>query len=344
MIQFDVFLPFFGVVEDLNDPEKLGRVRVRCYGYHTENKAFIPSETLRWFSTVVSNSAGTSGVGQSPTGYVTGSTVFGYFLNRELQDGFVLGSITGKPTQSSMTDLGFNDPSGVYPIFVDESDVNRLSRNEHIDQTVVQKKKDGIRTDVETTSGSWNEPETPYNAEYPNNHVSESTSGHIHEVDDTPGSERLHEYHTSGTFKEIHPDGTQVLKIVRDHYTIIAGANYFCIDGDSTGFIGGNHDLVIKGDNKINIDKTSTVDVEGAAVLRAPIIQLGEDDAVEPSVLGDKLSNWINNELVPWLNAHTHIGNLGFPTSPASTAPTGPFNPGTAAPGNIVYSKVNKNQ
>ena len=34
----DGFIWFVGVVEDRADPQKLGRVRVRCLGYHTENK------------------------------------------------------------------------------------------------------------------------------------------------------------------------------------------------------------------------------------------------------------------------------------------------------------------
>ena len=32
------FVWFFGVVEDRNDPVQLGRVRVRCYGWHTDDK------------------------------------------------------------------------------------------------------------------------------------------------------------------------------------------------------------------------------------------------------------------------------------------------------------------
>ena len=39
---------FTGVVEDIQDPEQLGRVRVRCYGYHTENKVDLPTEALPW--------------------------------------------------------------------------------------------------------------------------------------------------------------------------------------------------------------------------------------------------------------------------------------------------------
>ena len=33
----DGFVWFTGVVENRNDPAKLGRVQVRCLGFHTEN-------------------------------------------------------------------------------------------------------------------------------------------------------------------------------------------------------------------------------------------------------------------------------------------------------------------
>ena len=33
----------FGIVEDRNDPLKIGRVRVRVHGYHTDNKGLISS-------------------------------------------------------------------------------------------------------------------------------------------------------------------------------------------------------------------------------------------------------------------------------------------------------------
>ena len=36
------FIWWFGVVEDRNDPLQLGRVRVRSYGYHTDDKNAIP--------------------------------------------------------------------------------------------------------------------------------------------------------------------------------------------------------------------------------------------------------------------------------------------------------------
>ena len=37
------------------------------------------------------------------------------------------------------------------------------------------------------------------------NKVFETESGHVQEFDDTPGQERIHTYHRSGTFHEVDP-------------------------------------------------------------------------------------------------------------------------------------------
>ena len=42
----DGFQWFIGVVEDRNDPEQIGRVRVRCLGYHTEDVVALPTADL----------------------------------------------------------------------------------------------------------------------------------------------------------------------------------------------------------------------------------------------------------------------------------------------------------
>ena len=44
----DGFVWFTGVVEDRNDPDKLGRVRVRCLGYHTDDLVDLPTQDLPW--------------------------------------------------------------------------------------------------------------------------------------------------------------------------------------------------------------------------------------------------------------------------------------------------------
>lgn len=78
------FYWWFGVVEDRNDPLRLGRCRVRIIGYHTEDNEILPTEDLPWAMPVMpANSAGTSGVGWSPTGAVEGSWVVGFFADGE---------------------------------------------------------------------------------------------------------------------------------------------------------------------------------------------------------------------------------------------------------------------
>ncbi len=44
----DGFTWCYGVVEDTNDPLKVGRVRVRFFGYHTDNLQELPTKDLPW--------------------------------------------------------------------------------------------------------------------------------------------------------------------------------------------------------------------------------------------------------------------------------------------------------
>ena len=77
---FNGFTWWIGVVEDNNDPEKLGRVRVRCLGLHTENKNELPTEDLPWATPMMPLTSGSiSQIGQAPTGLQNGSGVVGFF-------------------------------------------------------------------------------------------------------------------------------------------------------------------------------------------------------------------------------------------------------------------------
>lgn len=115
-----------------------------------------------------------------------------------------------------------------------EPTTSRLARNENVEDTIVEHKRAdigagesagfagaGVGGSKSVPAEAFQEPETPYNAKYPYNHVYESESGHILEVDDSPGAERLHWYHRAGTFREIHPEGDQVNKVVKSEYNFI---------------------------------------------------------------------------------------------------------------------------
>ena len=94
-LQSNIF--YFGCVEDRDDPKKLGRVRVRVAGVHADNSSDVPTEDLPWASVLMpSNSPGTSGLGESPTGLVLGSWVMVIFVDGiNCQHPMVIGSTIG---------------------------------------------------------------------------------------------------------------------------------------------------------------------------------------------------------------------------------------------------------
>ena len=130
---FKNFQYFFGVVEDRQDPLKMGRVRVRAFGVHTEDRSKIPTEDLPWATPIMPyTSASISGIGESPTGPVEGTWVFGFFVDgKQMQAPMIMGTLAGAP--EAYNDLGFNDPNKVYPKIdvPGESDVNRLARGDN---------------------------------------------------------------------------------------------------------------------------------------------------------------------------------------------------------------------
>ena len=270
------FVWFHGVVEDVNDPLYIGRVRVRCIEFHSKNIQLLPTEHLPWASVLQPiTSAAVSGVGRSPTGLLPGSWVVGFFRDGyNAQDPIIMGSLAGIPQPHPISKKwadsaeGFYDPSEMYPSagYSGEADTNRLAvgLTSAYENTIVKIKKLNMRKGVPTANGgSWSEPPTPYAAEYPYNHVTESTSGHITEVDDTAGAERLHTYHRSGTFQEVHPTGSVVTKIVGENYTIIAGRNSVLIEGVVNVTINGAAKVYCKEKVDVQADKDIHVVTKG---------------------------------------------------------------------------------
>ena len=268
------FIWFNGVVEDRNDPQKLGRLRVRCVGIHTDNKDDLPTADLPWSQLIHPiTSSGISGLGHSPGFIVEGTWVFGYFRDGyAMQEPMVIGTLPGKPVELAETSKGFYDPNGVYPKYKDEVDTNRLatndSNNPHLGLELRKlTRKTGvptadfdavpveehISTAIEASdSDTWNQPEIPYAAVYPFNHVFESESGHVMEIDDTKDNERLFTQHRTGTSQEIDKDGNQVNIIKGDHYNIVSGKRQAVIEGNADLTLGGRHKIYINKDGQTN--------------------------------------------------------------------------------------------
>ena len=271
------FVWWHGVVEDNNDPLKIGRCRVRIYGFHTENKDMIPTESLPW-ATVMQpiTSAAISGKGQSPTGILKGTWVVGFFRDGpHAQDPIIMGTVAGIPSADEYgvikdTQVGFYDPDGVYPLddYLGEQDTNRLARGENLDKTILKSRADARIPNIPTAlTGNWAEPKSAYGATYPHNHVYESESGHIFEIDDTPTAERLHRYHKAGTFEEIRPDGSRVTKIKGSDYELTIGSKSMMVKGDVLYTNEGKAQLKVGKDFYIEVDGDMRTLVHGNVIM-----------------------------------------------------------------------------
>ena len=338
----DGFIWFVGVVEDRNDPDQLGRVRVRCLGFHTDNLTALPTAELPWAHVMHPvTDPSMHGMGNSPSFLLEGSWVVGFFRDaNEKQQPLIIGTIPGVPKSPADFTKGFNDPRheestqtndiglkqyakqiekdgdtsnpsyGSYPLGAvkdttaeipeyfsrgsghtyGETDTSRLARGSTSEthgalvnrrarrvtdipiatKPYLSEVQDGASAE---TRGTFDEPHPKSHAEdadpyttatYPLNHVYESEAGHIFEIDDTAGGERLHREHSSGTFEEIHPDGTKVVKVVGDNYEVIVGnSNVFIGSGKGSGdvlnlTVNGNVRELIKGDYVLEVEGNYT--------------------------------------------------------------------------------------
>jgi len=184
---------FHGVVEDVADPQQLGRVRVRCVGYHTDDRGLLPTSGLPWALCLLPNtSASMAGVGQSATGLQAGSWVLGFFRDGpSAQDPIILGSIASKIVAKPDKTKGFSDPSGTNP----------TGPRADIPTEAISGTASAKATYKQGLSLSYIAPS------YPNNQVIRTRSGHVIEYDDTTGKERISFMHKSGSFIEMAPNG-----------------------------------------------------------------------------------------------------------------------------------------
>jgi len=253
------------VIEDNNDPQKLGRVRVRIMGVHPDDKVKVPPDTLPWAEVMVSNIFGlNTGIGISAVP-LNGTWCWVFLESGDYNKPVVVGLSVGTAVDVSGQDT-FKDPDGVFPMKdrLDESDINRLSRVEKLSETIKQKIEDKQDKEGEFTAGETIEP-LPKDGDgaYPDITTVETKSGHVITVDDTPGNERIRLYHKSGSYMELRPDGTMVTKTVKNKHATTTENVYEHIIKSMELIIDESRYTHIKRDNKYLIDKNEDTEIGG---------------------------------------------------------------------------------
>lgn len=175
---------------------------------------------------------------------------------------------TGVASKNKPTDggTGFKDPSGKYPLsaLLNEQDISRLARRNTAGTSIEirnNKRLTGIKNIAGTT---FDEPAPAYNAQYPYNKVHTTESGHTIEFDDTPGNERISQFHAAGTYTEIDKYGNTINKIVGDNYSITERNGYIYIDGTARISVGSDVKLRIAGSMDVEIDGDLNYNVGGS--------------------------------------------------------------------------------
>ena len=296
---------FVGVVEDRNDPEKMGRVRVRVYGDHTADKVRIPTDTLPWAQVIMPvTSASTGGIGQSATGIVQGSWVVGFYMDGESkQQPMIIGTVPGEAGPSGKPSQGFSDPDGIHPVrkegpdtpypaiagfhdqhasYIQKRDLRQTQIEEAVPDRVVSVAQ--AEPDSYYERNSWDMPlvMSGRSPKYPFNKVIETEGGHVTELDDTPGNERISTFHKSGTNEEYQANGDHTFTVVGSNYTCILGSDHIYINGDMKMTIDGDLRQLVKGNYHLEVNGNKTELIRGSrqsSIELSEHIEIGQDFA-----------------------------------------------------------------
>ena len=250
------FVWWVGVVEDRQDPLKLGRCKVRIFGWHSEDVNIVPTDLLPWSQAMMPlNNANTYTPKES-------DVVVGFFLDgNNAQVPVMMGVLPGIPLNAANPQQGFNDTRNTgqlnvapvkledkktnYPRHIDEPTTSRLARNQN--PTQIELAKNNVNSQIEKNPS--------YNARYPYNNAIESESGHAIEVDDTLDNERINIFHRTGSHLEMRPDGSMQQKVLGNSTRIIEGDELVHVKGNKLVYIDGDMTYIVKGNITFQAEK-----------------------------------------------------------------------------------------
>jgi len=273
---------YFGIVKNINDPEKLGRVKVKVFDIHDN----IETYELGWSQVMMGgNTPAINGQGHSVN--LTAEVLWKYGellpVDNAAKNIHVDSLTVDTDTFPALGDIKIIG-SLVCGIFLDPLQQEFMvmgslpTKSNNIEDNNIRVRGEAD-PNADDLVGIY-QPPSPYAPQYPYNHVYETESGHVKEYDDTPGHERIMERHKSGTKYEIDANGSKVERIIRDNYQLVMGHDTLEVKGnvrivvsgncdlavakDLNAQVGGNMSSIVTGNSTSTIGGNLTADITGA--------------------------------------------------------------------------------
>jgi len=112
-------------------------------------------------------------------------------------------------------------------------------------------------------------PESRYkSSQYSKNQVRESPSGHVSEIDDTPGAERVLHLHKTGSGVEMLADGTVIYSSTGNTVRVTLQDEKVIVEGNAQMSYNGNLTLDVSGDFDVKVGGNYNIEVAGNKIER----------------------------------------------------------------------------
>lgn len=174
-------------------------------------------------------------------------------IDRENSQGKATVNTSGRPRD------GFVDPELKYPKsqYFGESSVNKGARGGEFKNLAI---KNGVPEDSLFIQDH-------LISRYPLAQVDESVSGHVIEINDTPGGDRILIMHNTGAGVEMKPDGTIIVNSVNNRVEVVNADYRMSVEGDGNLVYYGNLKMTVSGDYTLDVKGDYNVKVGGNHIL-----------------------------------------------------------------------------
>ena len=148
----------------------------------------------------------------------------------------------------------FADKTGEYPKkdYLFGSSINKTALGQQVNELYTGGGHPGVSIELPEQVPS----------EYPLNQVQETQSGHIIEIDDTPGGERILIKHRTGSGIELRADGSAIISSKRNKVEVSGADQTVIVEGDGNLVYRGNLNVHVTGDYNLTVG--GKINVEAA--------------------------------------------------------------------------------